>query len=256
MPLDLNYKNAGAWGPGLGRKLTGAEVDGNFYQVEQTVEALETSRPQPNNITSITTDSTSITFHFQDGTSMGPLPMPILEFRYRGEWAPDTLYQVLDVFIVTGTGEFSVLVDHTSGAVFDEAATDPGGAGPLYLFMLPMGSGEALESLSDVAITSPQDGQILRYDTASATWLNRDLPALDELADVVITSAVNNQALVWDTASSGWINRTLTLAALGDVTLAALADQQMLAWHASANAWVNVNPPAGGGGGSSVLLYR
>jgi hypothetical protein len=256
MPLDLNYKNAGAWGPGLGRKLTGVEVDTNFHEVEVAVEALETSRPQPNNITSITTDSTSITFHFQDGTSIGPVPLPILEFRYRGEWAPSTLYQVLDVFIVTGTGEFSVLVDHTSAAVFDEAATDPGGAGPLYLFMLPMGSGESLESLSDVAITAPQDGQILRYDTATATWINRDLPALDELADVVITAAVNNQALVWDTATSTWVNRTPTLAALGDVHLAALADQQMLAWHASASAWVNVNPPSGGGGGSTVLLYR
>jgi hypothetical protein len=142
MPLDLNYKNAGAWGPGLGRKLTGVEVDTNFYEVEVAVEALETSRPQPNNITSITTDSTSITFHFQDGTSMGPLPMPILEFRYRGDWAPSTIYQVLDVFIVAEVGEFSVLVDHTSNTVFDQAALDPGG-NPLYLLMLPMGSGSA-----------------------------------------------------------------------------------------------------------------
>jgi hypothetical protein len=124
MPVSITFRTDGAWGSGIGVDLSAGQVDSNFYSLKQAVEALETDRPQPNNIASITANAsgTQWVVHLDDGTALGPLPIPVLQFRDRGEWTASTLYEPLDVFTVAGTGLFSVLTEHTSASSFDESA--------------------------------------------------------------------------------------------------------------------------------------
>ena len=63
----------------------------------------------------------------------------------------------------------------------------------------------------DVNISSPADGQILKYDGTSSKWINGTgggggASALDDLTDVDITTPTDGQTLVYDSANSKWIN--------------------------------------------------
>ena len=79
------------------------------------------------------------------------------------------------------------------------------------------GGASALVDLTDVVITSPTNGQVLKYDTASSKWINTTdatgsggggASAIVGLTDVVITSPTNNQVLKYQTSSGKWINGT------------------------------------------------
>ena len=63
----------------------------------------------------------------------------------------------------------------------------------------------------DVNISSPTDGQILKYDGTSSKWVNGTgggggASALDDLTDVDITTPSDGQTLVYDGTNSKWIN--------------------------------------------------
>lgn len=63
----------------------------------------------------------------------------------------------------------------------------------------------------DVNISSPTDGQILKYDGTSSKWVNGTgggggASDLDDLNDVDITTPQNGDTLVYDSANSKWIN--------------------------------------------------
>lgn len=78
--MTLTYRTAGPWGAGKGSNLTAAEIDGNTYDLDQRVDALETTPPEPNEIVNITQSGDTITVHMADGTTFGPftLPRPVL----------------------------------------------------------------------------------------------------------------------------------------------------------------------------------
>lgn len=64
---------------------------------------------------------------------------------------------------------------------------------------------------NDVNISSPADGQILKYDGTSSKWVNGTgggggASALDDLTDVDITTPTDGQTLVYDSTNSKWIN--------------------------------------------------
>jgi hypothetical protein len=82
--------------------------------------------------------------------------------------------------------------------------------------------GKHLHDLVDVAIDSPEDNEVLAYDSTSGTWKNQT-PAeaglsasdhnhtVESLSNVVITGTpADGQALVWDTTTSKWVNETVT----------------------------------------------
>src|SRR4249920_3797101 len=136
MPLDgIKYRNSGAWGVGTGTgpdgRLTSLEADENSYAYKTAIDALEAAVGDgANNITSITSTGASITFHFQDGSVIGPLALPVLQLRFRGEWIALLPYLAFDGFTVAGLGLYSVLIDHTAAATFDgEAIGAPETAG-------------------------------------------------------------------------------------------------------------------------------
>ncbi len=139
--LSITYRTTGEWGAGIGMNLSAGQVDQNFYNVAVAVGALQDAQIQPNNITAITTSNNAITFTFADGSTIGPLPLPILMFKYRGAWAPSTIYAQLDTFTVEdgsdNAGLYVVLLAHTSAASFDPAAVD-GSGNPLYQELLPI----------------------------------------------------------------------------------------------------------------------
>ena len=67
---------------------------------------------------------------------------------------------------------------------------------------------KALSSMTDVAISSATDGQVLTYDGTASKWKNASLPSetINDLSDVTISSASNGQALLYNSTSGKWEN--------------------------------------------------
>jgi hypothetical protein len=120
--MSIIYRTDGPWGVGKGSNLTGAEADGNFYDHDGRIAGLETSRPQPDNFANVTVAGTQITFTLVSGATLGPLDLPVLRWRWRGDWVPFTGFAANDTFRVAGDGVYMVLLDHVSAATFDRAA--------------------------------------------------------------------------------------------------------------------------------------
>lgn len=129
--IDFVTSDFARWGAGTGAPLQAADVDGNFYNLQQAIAALQSNPAQPNNIVGVTTTGTSLYFLLADGTQLGPVGLPVLSWRWRGAWATNTSYSALDVVSLDGLGIFLVLQNLTSGTVFDPSATDASG-NPLY----------------------------------------------------------------------------------------------------------------------------
>jgi hypothetical protein len=74
-----------------------------------------------------------------------------------------------------------------------------------------MGGGGALSELTDVAITTPSNGQILQYDSQTDTWKNETLTVVasfSELSDVSLSTLYNNDVPVYNSTTQKWENRT------------------------------------------------
>lgn len=167
--MDITFRLAGPWGPGKGANLAPSEVDNNFWSVAQAIVDLQNDPAQPVGIENISVSGTQMTITLTDGTVMGPFTLPVLTFRWRGEWQPATAYAELDVFTVTNVGIFMVLLAHVSDTTFDPAYTVGGLAAYLQLF----GSADAtLGGLPDVEIVGLQDRDILQWDDATEKWQN------------------------------------------------------------------------------------
>lgn len=61
------YRTAGLWGAGKGVNLTAAEVDANFYDLEERLEALETYGASSETITNITSSGSTLTIYTSAG---------------------------------------------------------------------------------------------------------------------------------------------------------------------------------------------
>lgn len=217
------YRTNGAWGVGLGVNLTPAQVDGNFYELRSDLDDVIANPPTPNNIASIAVSGTAMTITLDDATELGPFPLPVLQFRWRGDWAPTTLYATLDSFAVAGYGIFSVLQDHTSAGSFD-----PDAAGvAIAATALVAGTWYKIASVGTTDFTaigaSANTVGVVFQATAAGTGSGTAAPtnyyqligvgsntALGDLVDVTITSAANNDFIAWNSGTSSWTNRTPT----------------------------------------------
>ncbi|MEY9829824.1 hypothetical protein ABIA25_001639 [Sinorhizobium fredii] len=74
--MPIIYRTAGAWGAGKGSNLTPTEVDENFHDLDERVDALETDPPSPVEISNITQAGNTITVHMSDGSTFGPFTLP------------------------------------------------------------------------------------------------------------------------------------------------------------------------------------
>jgi hypothetical protein len=172
--MSVIYRTTGPWGAGIGRNLTAAEVDGNFYDQQTHLANLEDSRPQPDDITSVSTNGTQLTFHLESGATLGPVDLPVLYWRWRDEWEPFTIYAAMDTFSVSEQGLFLTLLDHTSGAEFDPAATTGDPPQPVYQQLIGVGTGARLGELNDVDVTgAAADALLVAVGSDPVTWEDR-----------------------------------------------------------------------------------
>jgi hypothetical protein len=138
--MTIVYVTPGAWGGGTGAPISAAQVDGNFYDVDQRIVALNADLAEGKRIDTVTYTSNSMTFHFTDGTSQ-VIPLPIATFTYVGTWTNDTPYSPGHLF-TAANGFWQVLESHTAPAYpapFDPNATDGStDNNPLYALWMPL----------------------------------------------------------------------------------------------------------------------
>ena len=128
----------------------------------------------------------------------------------------------------------------TSGAVYDAIANQ---------------QISDLDDLSDVNISSPSNGDVLKYDSTNSEWVNSqasNVSSLDDLSDVTILTPSDGDVLKYDSTSGEWINgqggsSTSSLDDLTNVTITTPSDGQVLKYDSTSQEWVNGT----GGGGSS-----
>jgi hypothetical protein len=138
--MTIVYVTNGAWGTGAGHPISAAQVDGNFYDVDQRIIDLNTALAEGKRIDTVTYTSSSMSFHFTDATTQ-VIPLPVATLSYVGPWTNDTPYQ-RNQMIVADNGFYQVLEDHTapaSPAPFDPNATDGStDNNPLYQLFMPL----------------------------------------------------------------------------------------------------------------------
>src|SRR5262245_12704835 len=133
------YVTTGAWGTGTGTPNSAAQVDGNFYDVDQRIADLVADVAEGKQIDTVTYTSNSMTFHFTDGTSQ-VIALPVATLSYVGEWTNSTPYVRGNLVSVRAKGMYQVLQDHTTPALpatFDPDAVD-GSGNPLYELWFPL----------------------------------------------------------------------------------------------------------------------
>jgi hypothetical protein len=138
--MTIVYVTTGAWGAGTGAPNSAAQVDGNFYDVDQRVLDLDAALAEGKRIDTVTYTSNSMTFHFTDDTSQ-IIPLPVATLQYVGQWTNDTPYAPGHLF-TAGNGFWQVLESHTTPpwpASFDPNATDGStDNNPLYQLWMPL----------------------------------------------------------------------------------------------------------------------
>src|SRR6516162_9575843 len=110
--MTIVYVTNGAWGTGTGAPIAAAEVDGNFYDVDQRIVTLNSALAEGKRIDTVTYTSSSMTFHFTDGTSQ-VIQLPVATLAYVGAWTNSTPYSRNQMFSAEN-GFYQVLEDHTT----------------------------------------------------------------------------------------------------------------------------------------------
>lgn len=269
--MGYTFRTPGPWGPGISEDLTPAQVDANFWQAIQDIQA---KAVQGVGITNVVVDGNQFTFVLSDHTLLGPYPLPMMTIQFRGEWMPGTSYSAGDVITANGSA-YMVTANHVSAQTFDPYANDGFGndyyglllsnpanvmptGGPAGWFLRKATSADyvthwataAIEDLSDVAIAVPANGQVLTYEAGH--WQNLALPsqALESLSDVEIFGALQDTQVLMYMASTGtWSNEFVTMALhqLTDTNIYNPSAGQPLVWNGSA--WADtstVDMPCGG----------
>ena len=138
--MTIVYVTTGPWGSGTGAPNSAAQVDGNFYDLDQRVLDLVGDLAEGKRIDFVTYANDSMTFHYTDGTTQ-VIPLPIATLEYKGEWTNSTLY-ARGSMVAADNGFYQVLEMHTTPAwpaPFDPNATDGStAANPLYALWMPM----------------------------------------------------------------------------------------------------------------------
>lgn len=112
------------------------------------------------------------------------------------------------------------------------------------------GGASDLDDLTDVTISNPADGQVLKYNSASEKWENGaggggGASTMSDLTDTAIASPTTGQILQYSSVNK-WTNVSLPsvgdLDDLSDVTISTPSSGQALV-YSSVGQWVNGNVP-------------
>lgn len=125
-------------------------------------------------------------------------------------------------------------------------------------YTTPSGASD-LDDLTDVEITTPSAGQVLKYSTSLGKWVNSAESAgtsdLSDLGDVAVSTPSDGQFLKFNASSNKWVNAAApsipsSIDDLSDVAIATPSDGQVLKYDATSNRWIN---STGGGTGATDL---
>jgi hypothetical protein len=138
--MTIVFVTTGPWGAGTGTPNSAAQVDGNFYDLDQRVVALDADLAEGKRIDYVTYTSSSMTFHYTDGTTQ-VIPLPVATLQYVGPWMNSMPLVPGNLFTV-GNGFYQVLEPHTTPpypAAFNPDATDgTTDQNPLYQLWMPL----------------------------------------------------------------------------------------------------------------------
>lgn len=179
--------DSGRWGSGIGRDLNASEIDGNFWELRTAINNLIANPGAPINIASITGSGNKLTFNMSDGTTIGPIYLPVLEFKWRDVWEPTIAYSQLDVFRVIGVGLYLVLQNHISDVVFDPNFQIAGS--PAYLEMFAFAPAQNL--IYDIGFYYP--GRLSNI-TSDVSYLYQEPAAREFLLPIVPQTGSAHQA--------------------------------------------------------------
>jgi hypothetical protein len=268
--MGYTFRTSGPWGIGNNQDLTPEQVDNNFWQAIQDNQA---KAVQGVGIANIVVHGNQFTVVLTDHTLLGPYDIPMMTIQFKGEWAPNTQYYAGDIITSVGA-TYMVEINHVSNATFDAGANDGMGndyygvllksaaatlpsGGPAGWFLRKSTSADyavhwttaAITEMTDVAIASPTNGDILSYE--SGHWQNLPAPplALDNLTDVAITGPADGDVLTYNASATDWINKAISVALSGltDVNLSTPVAGQPLIFDGTN--WVDavtVDMPCGG----------
>lgn len=102
------------------------------------------------------------------------------------------------------------------------------------------GGASALTDLTDVNVSSPSDGQVLKYDSTTQKWKNENESGGGSVNDVTLdgNSVVNGQGTA--------VLTTPNVNDLKDTNISNPSNGQTLQYNASAQKWENATPASGG----------
>lgn len=184
------------WGPSnSGGNLSATQFDENTWWAYEQITALQ-ARPIPSEIAYFVLTGDQLTVVMTDHTTRGPYTIPTSAFRFRGDWLPDTVYLVNDVFTINGN-TYIVLVDHTSASTFNAGAND--GLGHDYYGLMLSNPGNSLPTGGAV-------GQFLIKTTTTdfaVSWA-WPLPVGGTTDQVLMKNSNTNQDASWRTSPWVW----------------------------------------------------
>lgn len=300
--MSLVYRGNGDWGTGKGSKLTPAEVDGNFYTLKALIDDVTANVPVGVGVASISVAGTALTFHMTDSSDLGPIQIPTLRFRWRGDYVPGMDFLEQDTFKVDGIGVFWVLQPHTAADPFDPDAVGDD-TNPLYFQLFGVSNLTTLGDLADVDVDAVSDGDLLQWNAGSATWLPASpagvtvLPTISAgtllgnstsstgpaaeatLSDLIDQAIGDTRGGILHRGSAGWEllspgssgtvltangadadlsyvsggGSVSTLDDLSDVAISSPADGEALVYNSGTGQWENTVVSGGGGGGAVAL---
>jgi hypothetical protein len=222
IPITFRTTDNSRWGTGSAGNLTATQFDLNFWEMKIAVEGLISSPLQPTQIASFSVNGNNMTVHMDDGTTYGPLPMPILVWRWRGNFQAASLYEELDVFQDPATGIYLVLIEHTTGASFDPNAVEIGTGNPLYQQLFGISTIDTSSQLDSsfgstrgmilyrgatawLALPAGTPGYILQTNGTAGDpqWVPRD-PTRAAVSSAGVTQAAATQLVQdWNVITSG-----------------------------------------------------
>jgi len=109
--------------------------------------------------------------------------------------------------------------------------------------------GGTLASLGDVNISSPSDGHVLTWNTATSKWVaaaggggGGGATNLDGLSDVIVSNPLNGQTLRHN--GSNFVNAKIYMGDLADINFGTLNNGDLLKWNSSSQQWYGAAPAA------------
>src|SRR5580765_6379848 len=101
--MAIIYVTTGAWGTGTGTPNSAAQVDGNFYNLDQRIVTLNADLAAGKRIDHVTYTNSNMTFHYTDGTTQ-TIPLPVAVITYAGQWTNSIVYVHTQMVSVPGLG--------------------------------------------------------------------------------------------------------------------------------------------------------